>query len=451
MTFTQIPHLAFFRNRREKLIARVRQESGSGIVIIETAPVAMRNRDSDYPYRHDSDFFYLTGFDEPESVLVIQVTNDRSTCHLFCRPKDVEREIWDGLRLGPLAAPEFLGVDFAYSNEELNIVIPGLMKGFNDIYHRTGSNQSHTQMSIWLNEISKVARQGVKKPSRFHDVESIVHEMRLFKDDHEINTMRQAAKIAAKGHLQAMRVSKPDLREYHLEAELLNEFRKNGAQSVAYNSIVATGENACILHYRAGNAVLKDGDLCLIDAGCELNSYASDITRTFPVNGKFSDAQKEVYSIVLLAQEKAIEACVPGNTFQEPHEAAVKILTQGLFDLNILNHETHGTIQQAIDDGAYKPYYMHRTSHWLGMDVHDVGEYREPLDQNNGWRILQPGMVLTIEPGLYFRPSPEIPEKYWHIGIRIEDDVLIIEKGHEILSREVPVEIDEIEAWMAHP
>ena len=446
-----IPSLNYFIARRNRLVQSIKDTSGTGVLVLGTALEVSRNRDSEFPYRHDSDFYYLTGFEEPQSFLVIQVTADKTTHHLFCRPKNLEREICDGVRLGPEAATEYLGIDFAHSIDDLDQMMPDLLVGFARIYYKTSTTaELDENIRRWIQVLGSKARLGIKKPTEFFDLEQLIHEQRLFKDDLEISLMRQAAKIAAKGHLKAMSTSQPGLQEYHLEAELLYEFRKNGSQSVAYNSIVATGENACILHYRAGNAVLHDGDLCLIDAGCELDSYASDITRTFPVNGKFSSAQKQVYEIVLAAQEAAIQQCHVGNNFQDPHDQALKILTQGLFDLNILNHSIHGSSAQAIENGAYKPYYMHRTSHWLGMDVHDVGSYREPQDPNNGWRILQPGMVLTIEPGLYFRPAPEVPEQFWNIGIRIEDDVLIQSNGPEILSRDVPVGIAEIEYWMAN-
>jgi len=436
-------------SRREKLARKVREISGSGIVILETANEISRNRDSHFPYRHDSDFFYLTGFEEPESFLVLQVNEDQCISHLFCRPKNLEREIWDGIRLGPEAATTTLGVNFSYSIDEVNHIMPELMLNFQHVYFRTANSSSlDEKMRQWVSHIAIKARQGIQTPSEFHDVDKIVHELRLFKDDTELSTMRTAAKIAAQGHLMAMQTCKPGLQEFHLEAALLYQFRKNGAQSVAYNSIVATGSNACILHYRAGNSILKDGDLCLIDAGCELDSYASDITRTFPVNGKFSPAQKQVYEIVLAAQESAIEQCYAGRHFQEPHGAALQVLTSGLFELKILNHDQHGSVEDAISNEAYKPFYMHRTSHWLGMDVHDVGSYREPDDALLGWRVLRPNMVLTIEPGLYFRPSEHVPEEYWNIGIRIEDDVVIGSNQYEILSRDVPVSVNEIEYCM---
>jgi Xaa-Pro aminopeptidase len=444
-------HIDLFTSRRDAIASMVRQISGSGIVILGTSPEVSRNRDSDFPYRHDSDFYYLTGFEEPQAYLVLQVNPDKVISHLFCRPKNIEREIWDGIRLGPEAAPKALGVDFSYSVNEINMVMPELMMNFMHVYHRTSSSsQLDEEMRGWVGQLANKSRQGVQTPNEFHNIEKIIHEQRLFKDASEISIMRKSAKIAAQGHLMAMQTCKPGLQEFHLEASLLYQFRNHGAQSVAYNSIVAAGENACILHYRAGNSFLKDGDLCLIDAGCELDSYASDITRTFPVNGKFSSPQKQVYEIVLAAQESALEQCFSGKNFQEPHEAALKVLTQGLFDLKILNSDQHGSVEDAIQSEAYKPYYMHRTSHWLGMDVHDVGSYREPNDTLLGWRILRPGMALTIEPGLYFRPSPEVPDIFWNIGIRIEDDVVIGPSHYEILSRDVPVKVSEIEYWMAN-
>ncbi len=438
-----------FISRREKFAAMVRAKSGNGVAILGTSPEVFRNRDSDFPYRHDSDFYYLTGFTEPDSLLVMQISENSQTTHLFCRPKNLEREIWDGIRLGPEAAPEKLNVDFAHSIDDLDQVIPDLMSNQKNLYYRLAANSaSDHAMRTWMETLSAKVRSGVKKPEQIHDIENLIHEMRLIKEPDEISMMAASAKIAAQGHLQALRTCKPGLREYHLEAELLHVFRKHGAQSVAYNSIVAGGANACILHYRADNAELKNGDLCLIDAGCELNSYASDITRTFPINGKFSPAQKLAYEIVLASQEAAIEATRPGKHFQEPHEAAIKVLVEGLFEMKILQSNKHGTVEDAITSGAYQPYYMHRTSHWLGMDVHDVGSYREPGDAHNGWRILREGMVLTIEPGLYFRPSEEVPSEFWNIGIRIEDDAVVTSNGCELITRDVPVTVSEIEHCM---
>lgn len=445
-----LPSSSVFAKRRERLVQQIRAISGEGIVILDTAPEYARNRDSEYAYRHDSDFYYLTGFTEPSAFLVIQVKAHHSSTHLFCRPKDLEREIWDGIRLGPQEAPKSLQIDQAYAIEELNTVMPNLMVGFDHVYSRMYSHANLDEaFRNWNVDLAKKARQGVSKPHTFHDVEQLVHEMRLFKDNFEIDIMKEAGKISSLAHIEAMRRSQVGLCEYHLEAQLLYTFRNHGSESVAYNSIVATGENACILHYRAGNSVLKDGDLCLIDAGCELLSYASDITRTFPVNGKFSKAQAKVYNIVLAAQEAAITECQEGLNFQAPHEAALEVLTQGLFDLGILKTQQHGSLQNAIENKAYQPYYMHRTSHWLGMDVHDVGSYREPNDPDKAWRILRPDMVLTIEPGLYFRPSPDVPQEFWGIGIRIEDDILITSSSPTLFSRDVPVTIAEIEKLMA--
>ena len=450
MSVHEVLNSHIFKNRREELAKRIRAKSGTGIVILGTAREAFRNRDSDYPYRHDSDFYYLTGFDEPEAVLVMQIDQTKQLSYLFCRPKNLEREIWDGIRLGPQDAPKKLGFDFAHSVEELDSRVPDLIANQSHLYYRLASSQEADQsIRTWMDALKAKARSGVKKPENAHNIEAIVHEMRLIKDSYEIQTMRQAAKIAAQGHLQAMRQSKPGLREYHLEAELLHVFRSMGAESVAYNSIVAAGANGCILHYRASNAELRDGELCLIDAGCELNSYASDITRTFPINGKFSPTQKLVYEIVLDSQEAAIKEIRPGHDFQKPHEAALRVLTEGLFTMKVLNKDKHGSLEDAISSQAYQPYYMHRTSHWLGMDVHDVGEYREPGDLQQGWRFLREGMMLTVEPGLYFRPSPEVPKEFWNIGIRIEDDALVSAAGCELLSRDVPVTVHEIEKWMS--
>ena len=440
---------ATFVARRQKLADLIRAKSGNGVAILRTAPEAYRNRDSDFPYRHDSDFYYLTGFSEPDAVLILKINDNTHTSHLFCRPKNLEREIWDGLRLGPEAAPEALKVDFAHAIEELDQLAPELMANEKHVYYRLAANSATDHsMRNWMEALTLKARAGIRKPEEAHNIESLIHEMRLFKEPAEISIMSVSAKIAAQGHLQALRVCKPGLREYHLEAELLHIFRKNGAQSVAYNSIVAAGANACILHYRADNAELRSGELCLIDAGCELDSYASDITRTFPINGKFSPAQKMAYEIVLASQEAAIAATQPGKDFQEPHEAALKILVEGLFEMKVLHANKHGTIEDAMTSGAYQPYYMHRTSHWLGMDVHDVGSYREPGDPHNGWRILREGMVLTIEPGLYFRPSEDVPSEFWNIGIRIEDDAVVTSNGSEILTRDVPVSVRDIEQCM---
>lgn len=446
-----------YQNRRNALAEQIFAKTGGGIAVISTAPEVSRNRDSEFPYRHDSDFYYLTGFEEPGATLVMQVAGNGKSyqlqSHLFCRPKDPEREIWDGIRLGPEAAVETLGVDFAHSNQDLDQQLGMLLADQDAIYIRLAeSAEADRRLRHWMKQVRGQARSGINPPSEFHDIETFIHEMRLLKDSHEIEIMRCAAAISARAHIRAMQICKPGMREYQLEAELLHEFRNSGAQSVAYNSIVASGANSCILHYRAGSTELRSGELCLIDAGCELDGYASDITRTFPVNGRFTGPQRALYDITLAAQEAAIAMTKPGNTFMQPHEAAIKVLTQGLLDEKLLNLSELGSLDNAIEVGAYRRFYMHRTSHWLGMDVHDVGSYREITEDLSNiekpWRILKSGMVITIEPGLYIRPAEDIDEQFWNIGIRIEDDAVLNDVGCELISRGVPVKADEIEALM---
>ena len=446
-----------YQRRRNTLAEQIFARTGGGIAVISTAPELSRNRDSDFPYRHDSNFYYLTGFEEPGATLVMKISGNEKSyqleSHLFCRPKDLEREIWDGIRLGPEAAPEALGIEYAHSNEDLDKKLADLLADQDAVYVRLAeSAESDRRLRHWMKQVRYQARSGVNPPSEFHDVEALIHEMRLFKDAQEIDIMRRAAAISARAHIRAMQTCKPGMREYHLEAELLHEFRNSGAQSVAYNSIVASGANSCILHYRAGNTELRSGELCLIDAGCELDGYASDITRTFPVNGKFSGPQRALYDVTLAAQEAAIAITKPGNTFMQPHEAALRVLTQGLLDEKLLKLSDLGSLDNAIETGAYRRFYMHRTSHWLGMDVHDVGSYREatqdtPKDEKP-WRVLKSGMVITIEPGLYIRPADDVDEAFWNIGIRIEDDAALNDSGCELISRGVPVKADEIEALM---
>jgi Xaa-Pro aminopeptidase len=443
-----------YQQRRIALAKQISSKTGGGIAVISTAPELARNRDSEFPYRHDSDFYYLSGFEEPGATLVLKVAaNGALETHLFCRPKDPEREIWDGIRLGPEAAPEKLGVEFAHSNHELDQKVGELLADQDAVYIRLAeSAEADRRLRHWMKQVRGQARAGVNPPSEFHDVEAFIHEMRLFKDAHEIDIMRKAAAISARAHIRAMQICKPGMREYQLEAELLHEFRNSGAQSVAYNSIVAGGENTCILHYRAGSTELRNGELCLIDAGCELDGYASDITRTFPVNGKFSGPQRALYDIALAAQEAAIAMTKPGNTFMQPHEAALRVLTQGLLDEKLLKLADLGSLDNAIESGAYRRFYMHRTSHWLGMDVHDVGSYRETIENadqaDKPWRILQSGMVITVEPGLYVRPADDVDQAFWNIGIRIEDDAVVNDSGCELISRGAPVKADEIEALM---
>ncbi len=436
--------------RRRAAVLKQMHAQGGGVAIIPTAPEVMRNADADYPYRHDSYFYYLTGFGEPEAVLVL-IAGERDQSILFCRDKNEEREIWDGYRYGPAAAREAFGVDAAFSVETINKELPLLMANAPALFYALGSSASlDAQVQGWLNAVRMQVRAGVSAPSAAYDIRTILNEMRLIKDDDEIAIMRRAADITSEAHARAMRASRAGLREYHLEAELLHEFRRNGSQFPAYGSIVATGANACVLHYRAGDAELRDGDLVLIDAGCELDSYASDITRTFPVNGRFSGPQKELYELVLAAQQAAIDSTAPGKRFTDGHEAALKVLAQGMLDTGLLNRDQVGSLDDVIANGHYRQFYMHRTGHWLGMDVHDVGDYRDPAvsASEKPWRPLQPGMVLTIEPGIYVRPAPGVPEHYWNIGIRIEDDALVTADGCDILTHKAPKSVADIEAVM---
>ncbi len=456
---------AVYAERRAR-VARALQAAGGGVALLPTAPEVPRNRDSDFAYRHDSYFYYLTGFSEPDSWLVIDSTGHST---LFCRPKDLEREIWDGIRLGPNAAPAALGVDAAISSELLADKMPTLLANQNAVWFPFATHKGlETQVDGWLNKVRARVRLGAECPQSQHDLCRLLDEMRLIKDAHEIAILRRAGAISAGAHVRAMQTSAAMLRsstetprEYHLEAELLHEFRRHGAQGVAYTSIVAAGANACILHYRADTAELKNNELCLIDAGCELDGYASDITRTFPANGQFTPAQRTLYDIVLAAQEAAIKVTKPGKRFTDPHDAATRVLAQGMLDVGLLNPAKHGTVDDVLASGAYRQFYMHRTGHWMGMDVHDCGDYTEPGSQpreekdalgqlvmKKPPRILRAGMVLTIEPGLYVRPAKGVPKQFWNIGIRIEDDALVTAKGCELLTRGVPVKADEIEALM---
>ena len=435
--------------RRAALMAQM-QAKGGGIAIIPTAPEVMRNRDADYPYRHDSYFYYLSGFTEPEAVIVL-VAGKTNQAILFCREKNLEREIWDGYRYGPEAARESFGFDVAHPVTALDTEMPKLMADAPALFYALGSDSKlDVQVQNWLQAVRMQSRAGVAAPSIVHDVHVLLDEMRLIKDADEIAIMKRAAAISAEAHRRAMQISRPGLREYHLEAELLHEFRRNGSQYPAYGSIVATGANACVLHYRASDAELRDGDLVLIDAGCELDSYASDITRTFPANGKFTGPQKELYEIVLASQVAAVAETRPGKRFMDGHDAAVKVLAQGMLDTGLLDKNKVGSLEDVIEKGAFRQFYMHRTGHWLGMDVHDVGEYREigTSGSEKPWRQLQPGMVLTIEPGIYVRPEAGVPEKYWNIGIRIEDDAVVTESGCELITHDAPKTVAEIEAVM---
>ncbi|WP_025917371.1 aminopeptidase P N-terminal domain-containing protein [Herminiimonas sp. CN] len=446
-----------YAERRASLIAQM-QARGGGVAIIPTAPEVMRNRDADYPYRHDSYFYYLSGFSEPEAVVVLTALPGRPPqAILFCREKNLEREIWDGYRFGPEAARTAFGFDAAYPATALDAEMGKLLADAPALFYALGSDaRLDAQVQGWLANVRAQSRAGVAAPASAHDVQCLLDEMRLFKDGGEVALMRRAAEISSAAHRRAMQLCRPGLREYQLEAELLHEFRRQGSQAPAYGSIVATGANACVLHYRADDAVLQDGDLVLIDAGCELDSYASDITRTFPANGVFSGPQKALYEIVLASQAAAIAETRPGRRFIDGHDAAVRVLAQGMLDTGLLDADKVGTLDDVIAKGAYRQFYMHRTGHWLGMDVHDVGEYRDRTQaaadgQEKPWRILQPGMVTTVEPGIYVRPADGVPPEFWHIGIRIEDDALVTATGCDILSKDAPKTVAEIEAVMRQP
>ena len=454
-----------YAERRARLAAQL---GAGGIAIIPTAPERQRNRDSDFLYRHDSYFYYLTGFSEPNAWLVLTAEGQAT---LFCLPKDKEREIWDGIRLGPEAAPAALGVQQALPLTDLAAQMPRLLENRSTVWYPFATHSGlEGRIDGWLQPVRARVRFGALCPDQQRDVCGLLDEMRLVKDAHELDIMRRAAQISARAHIRAMQRSAAmlraglEVREYHLDAELLHEFRQHGSQYPAYGSIVAAGANACVLHYRADAAPVRDGELVLIDAGCELDGYASDITRTFPANGRFTGPQRELYDLVLASQDAAVAATRPGARFVGPHEATVAVLAQGLLDVGLLDKHKVGNAQDVIANRSYFPFYMHRTGHWLGMDVHDCGSYVEPsevgtfserkdplsgeLIKDRPSRILRPGMVLTIEPGLYVRPAEGVPERFWNIGIRIEDDAVVTASGCELITRDVPVRADEIEALM---
>ena len=425
-----------YARRRARLAARL----GNGVAIVPTAPECLRNRDAHYPYRYDSYFYYLTGFREPEAVLVL-VGGETPRSMLFCREKNAEREIWDGFRYGPEAAREAFAFDEACSITELDARMPDLLADRPAVQVHLGSDPLWDGRVLgWVNAVRGRARSGVAAPGDLRDVRVLLDDMRLIKDGHEVALMRRAGDISAAAHRLAMQAARPGVAEYAVEAVLQHEFRRCGAQAPAYTPIVAGGVNACVLHYVENNATLADGDLLLIDAGCELDGYASDITRTFPVNGRFSGPQRDVYELVLAAQAAAIAVVKPGAHWNAPHDAAVAVLAQGFIDLKLLG----GTLDAVLEQETYKQFYMHRTGHWLGLDVHDAGEYKT----GGEWRELQPGMVLTVEPGCYIRPGPGVPEAFAHIGIRIEDDALVTDGGCEILSAAAPKSVADIEALM---
>jgi Xaa-Pro aminopeptidase len=430
-----------YQRRRKKLMDLMGNES---IAIIPTASVYIRNRDVEFPFRPDSDFYYLTSYSEPEAVAVLIPDRDHGEFILFCRENDPVMETWNGRRTGIEGAVGQYGADDAFPVGDLDEILPGLLENKERIYYTMGNNVTFDQRVLgWVNQVRKRARTGVNAPDEFISLNHFVHEMRLYKSRTEISAMRKAARISAQAHKRAMQVCQPGMMEFQIEAELKYVFTQLGAREPAYPPIVGGGANSCILHYTENNQVLRDGDVLLIDAGAEYKNYASDISRTFPVNGKFSRVQRDVYDIVLKAQLAAIAKVKPGNHWDEPHNAAIEILTAGMIELGIFK----GKLKELIKDQSYTRYYMHRTGHWLGMDVHDVGDYKVESE----WRTFEPGMVLTVEPGMYLPAgSKGLARKWWNIGVRIEDDVLVTATGNEVLSKDVPKTIDAIEALMAH-
>ncbi len=434
-------NIAPYTRRRAQLASLI----GKGVAIVPTAPERTRNRDAHYPYRYDSYFYHLTGFIEPEAVMVIIAgagSDNRPRNLLFCREKNEEREIWDGFRHGPVAAREVFAFDETYTIDQLDKLMPDLLADQPAVYaHLGGDSAWDARVLGWVNAVRERARTGVAAPRDIADVHTLLDELRLIKDADELDTMRRAAAISTGAHVRAMRAAHAGGTEYQIEAELLHEFRRLGAQSPAYTSIVASGANACVLHYVSNDATLKDGELLLIDAGCELDGYASDITRTFPVNGRFTGPQKAVYELVLAAQAAAIAEVKPGNPWNAPHDAAVKVLAQGFIDLKLLT----GSLSEVLEKESYRKFYMHRTGHWLGLDVHDAGDYK----RDGQWRALQTGMVLTVEPGCYIRPGDGVPAEFANIGVRIEDDAVVTAGGCEILTAAAPKSVGDIEALMA--
>jgi Xaa-Pro aminopeptidase len=452
---------------RRARLAETMRAAGGGLAIVPTAPEHMRNGDSEYRFRHDGHFHHLTNFDEPHAWLLLDASG-RST--LLCRERDAEREIWDGVRLGTAAAPAALGVDEAIDIEMLDSVLPERLANQAAVWFPFGLHpELQAQLDGWLAKLRQRERSGVVCPAMQRDLNPLLAEMRLVKDASEIATMRRAAEISAAAHVRAMRFCAQRFRaspavplhEFEIEAELLHEFRRHGSDGPAYTSVVAAGANACVLHHMAGRSVLRDGELCLIDAGCEVDGYASDVTRSFPANGRYSAEQRTLYDIVQAAQVAAVAAVHPGARQRDSHWAAVRVLAQGMLDTGLLDRQRVGDVDAVVESAAYRAFYMHGTSHWLGRDVHDVGDYlaqdEAAIEQPDGLggkvvrrpsRVLRPGLVVTVEPGLYVRPAEGVPERFWNIGIRIEDDAVVTADGCELISRGVPVAADEIEALM---
>jgi len=430
-----------FIKRQENFVRMMGEDS---IAIIANSSKKTRNRDVYFPFRSDSDFYYLTGFNEEDAIAVLAPGRQQGKYILFCQEKDPKKELWDGEMIGLEQAMNVYQADDAYPIEDIEEILPGLLENRHKLYYKMGSNQHLDQHLIdWIKLIKEKSRGEIHAPETIISTDGILHEMRLIKSASEIAKMRRAAKITANAHIRAMKACKPEMFEYELEAEILYEIKKSGAQAAAYSSIVAGGKNACVLHYVENSEKLLDGELILLDAGAEFDHYATDVTRTFPVNGKFTPEQKTLYQIVLKAQNAAIDKCQTGNYWNDPHDAAVQEISRGLLELGILK----GKLEDIIENEDYRRFFMHRTGHWLGMDVHDVGEYKI----SDRWRLLESGMTLTIEPGIYI-PCDDAKDvdKKWHgIGIRIEDDILITKSGHEVLTKGTPKTVDAIEELMA--
>jgi len=428
-----------YRKRREAVLKSMRERAGGGVALVPTAAEVPRNRDSLFPFRHDSYFYYLSGFPEPEAVIAL-IAGDEGDRHvLFCRERNEEREIWDGFRYGPDAAREIFGFDEAHPIAALDEKLPEIASDRPALFTPLGLFEPwDRKVTEVLNEVRARVRTGVSAPEEVVDVRTTLDAMRLVKDEHELELMRRACAISSAAHRRAMRAARPGMFEYQVEAELMHEFLREGAQAVAYSSIVASGPNACVLHYRENNRQMNDGDLLLIDAGCEYQGYASDITRTFPVNGQFTGAQKAIYEIVLASQLACIDAVKPGVAFHDYHKVAERVLAQGFIDIGLLS----GSLDEVLESGRYRQFYMHRAGHWLGMDVHDAGLYQVHGESMK----LAPGMVLTVEPGAYIRPADNVPERFWNIGVRIEDDVLVTADGVENLTASTPKTVADVEA-----
>ncbi len=425
--------------KRRKTLMRMMNENS--IAILPAAPTLIRNRDVEHGFRQDSDFMYLSGFCEPDSVIVITPNRKQGEFVLFCRDRDPAKETWNGRRYGMKGAVEHFNADDAYPIDDLEDILPGLMEGRESVYYSIGLNLEFDKHVLkCVNNLRTQSRRGARAPYEFVSLEYLLHDMRLYKSREELSLMRKAAKISVQAHIKAMQICQPGMYEYALEAEFLGGFKRNGA-GWAYSSIVGGGENGCILHYTENNAVLNDKELVLIDAGAEYGGYAADITRTFPVNGKYTVPQKEIYEVVLKAQEAAFKKVKPGNHWNDPHNAAVRELTKGMVEIGLLK----GKPAQLIKENKHMKYYMHRTGHWLGMDVHDVGDYKV----DGKWRLLEPGMVLTVEPGLYIPAGIRGAKRWWNIGVRIEDDLVVTKDGYELLTKGLPRTVDEVEAVMA--